>query len=148
MASSTRRFACAVLCVFASSEALADHQPVLVVPGRAGVPVMIDGYDASWAVVYGDTGLYRPGHVAPQIMGPALIAPVFTPGGYYPSTGRPPRAGRREVDPARGRAASDRDFYRSWGVRSEPTPVTIPPPSDPPAVIVAPGGRAGFPPRR
>ena len=34
--------------------ALADSSPVLVIPGRAGVPIIINGVDASYAVVEGD----------------------------------------------------------------------------------------------
>jgi hypothetical protein len=46
----------------------ADHRPVIAVPGRPEVPVVIDGQNASWAVVIGDWGLYRPGHLAPIII--------------------------------------------------------------------------------
>ena len=36
--------------------ARADHAPAYVVPGRSDVPVMINGYDASWGVTVGDWG--------------------------------------------------------------------------------------------
>lgn len=122
--------------------ALADHQPVLVVPGRPGVPVMIDGYDATGAVVYGDVGLYRPGHVYPAIQGPALIGHTYGPGRYFPSAGRPPRLGRSESAlPRRGGSPADRDYSRFWSTRSEPRPVTEYPPIDPPDVILAPRER-------
>ena len=39
--------------------------PVLVIPGRPGIPVVINGYDASYTIVEGDWGLARPGHVPP-----------------------------------------------------------------------------------
>lgn len=123
----------------ATNPALSDHQPVLVIPGRAGVPVMIDGYDASGSVVYGDVGLYRPGHVSPQIQGPAYITRPFVPGGYYPATGQRPGVGRREAPPPhRVSPAADRDFNRSWSARSEPTPVTEYPPGLPPQITVTP----------
>lgn len=128
--------------VLASVPAKSDHLPVIVVPGRPGVPVMINGYDATGAVVYGDYGLYRPGHVAPQVYGPALISGPSGHAGYYPATGQRPRLGRQEIDPGPGHASkSGGDYYRSWSARSQPNQVTEYPPFDPPPVIVAPRGR-------
>ena len=48
--------------------ARADHQPAIVVPGKRGVPVIINGRDATGAIVIGDWGLYRPGHMAPTVI--------------------------------------------------------------------------------
>ena len=48
----------AALC---GAPAFADSGPVIVVPGRPGVPVMINGVDVTGAVVYGDWGLAHPG---------------------------------------------------------------------------------------
>ena len=48
--------------------ARADHAPAIAIPGKRGVPVIINGQDATGAVVIGDWGLYRPGHVAPTII--------------------------------------------------------------------------------
>jgi hypothetical protein len=52
----------------AAGAAHADHVPAIVVPGKRGVPVIINGEDASGAIVIGDWGLYRPGHVAPIVI--------------------------------------------------------------------------------
>ena len=42
--------------------ARAQTGPVVVVPGKHGVPVIINGVIADGAIVYGDWGLARPGH--------------------------------------------------------------------------------------
>jgi hypothetical protein len=49
--------------VIGAAIARADHAPVLVIPGKPGIPVVINGYDASYTVVEGDWGLSRPGHM-------------------------------------------------------------------------------------
>jgi hypothetical protein len=50
--------------------AAGDNAPVIVVPGKRGVPVIINGRDASWAIVEGDWGLYRPGAVPVTVIYP------------------------------------------------------------------------------
>jgi len=55
--------------------ALAAEAPSFVVPGKLGVPVIIDGYDASYAVVERDFGLDRPGQVQPTI----ILGPLSGP---------------------------------------------------------------------
>ena len=45
---------------FAASPALAQRAPEIVIPGKPGIPVYINGIDASWGVVEGDFGLDRP----------------------------------------------------------------------------------------
>src|SRR5829696_2547079 len=71
------------------SPARADHQPVIVVPGRSDVPVMINGVDARGAAVYDDWGLYRAGHGSIMIEGVGPNGgPEAWPNGYYPATGR------------------------------------------------------------
>ena len=42
--------------------------PAIVIPGKRGVPVVINGYDASYCVVESDWGLDRPGHLTPNII--------------------------------------------------------------------------------
>src|SRR5687768_11559242 len=75
----------------------ADHRPVIAVPGHPQVPAIVDGVDASYAVVVGEWGLYRAGHVVPKVIPPFVGAPAFHPGAiepaYYPATGRRPRVG-------------------------------------------------------
>src|SRR5215813_10488501 len=81
--------------------AAADNEPVLVVPGRAGVPVMINGVDASGAVIEGEWGLNRPGVVTPTVIMPYHMR-YWVPddeanvGPYFPRTGHKPRVGRHE----------------------------------------------------
>lgn len=119
--------------------ARADHAPNYVVPGRPDVPVMINGYDASWGVVEGDWGLYRPGHVAPTVIpapfGAGLPAAARR---YFPSLGGLPYSGRLEVEPPANRAlpAPAESFHRSWSAGSEPLPPTEYAPSPP--IIYAP----------
>ena len=55
----------ALAALAAPAPALADNEPVIVIPGRAGVPVMMYGVDVSGAVIEGEWGLNRPGVVAP-----------------------------------------------------------------------------------
>jgi hypothetical protein len=120
--------------------AFAGSGPVIVVPGRPGVPVMIDGVDATGAVVYGDWGLARPGHGQIIIEGPVSYAAPWVTGGYYPSAGHAPRYGRHEIEPpAQRRPRPSTSFTRTWTAEPDPTqPVTQYPPFNPPAVIMAP----------
>jgi len=128
---------------FAGAEPVrADHAPVYVVPGKAGVPVYINGQEASYTVVEGDWGLSRPGHVVPTIVyGPLIGPPPLTGYGYFPRTGRPPRSGRYEIEPQPNRALPPpaESYYRHWSAGADPkSKVTTYPPFDPPPVILAP----------
>jgi hypothetical protein len=122
--------------------AQADHGAVLVVPGRADVPVMIHGHDASWAVVEGDWGLHRPGGVGPTVTYPyRVIYPYGRHPGYFPSTGKRPLWGRYEIVPPADRRLPEpaESFHRYWSSESGPVNVAAPyPPYDPPPVILAP----------
>lgn len=115
-----------------------DHLPILIVPGRADVPVIVDGIDASWGVMEGDWGLYRPGAVPPTLIPAPSALPAQRGTGYFPSAGHAPRAGRLEIEPPANRVLPPpaESFHRSWGSASDPLPATIPP--DPPPVIMAP----------
>jgi hypothetical protein len=133
-------------CVCDARCALAQREPVIVVPGRAGIPVMLWGQDVSGAVIEGEFGLDRPGGadggltVIPPI-GPyyAGIPPQPPVDGYYPSSGTPPRYGRKEILPPANRVLPPPapSFQRSWTSESPNLPATIPP-DNPPPVIVAP----------
>ena len=129
--------------VLGSAEAQAyDSGPVIVVPGRHGRPVIINGVDVTGAVIEGDWGLYRPHMVNPTI----IAAPVFIPGriyqgsyyqggydrvgndrggsdegGYFPSVGREPGYGRHEIEPPADRPLPPpaRRFHRSWSTASQ-----------------------------
>jgi hypothetical protein len=122
------------------SAARADHAPVIVIPGRPDVPVIINGRDASYAVVEGDWGLYRAG-------APPAPTVTYAPhrfyarpyGHYFPMGTTPPRLGRFEVEPPPNRALPPPapSYHRSWSTDSDPLPATIINPEQP-AVVVAP----------
>jgi len=127
--------------------ARAQTGPVIVVPGKAGVPVTINGVVVDGAVVYGDWGLGRNG--GPQIIidGPVGLTENWDSRGYYPSMGRAPRVGRLEIEPP-PHPRGNTNFHREWGTGSEmAAPVTEYPPFNPPPVILAPTGRRGPAPR-
>ncbi len=118
----------------------ADHLPAFVVPGRADVPVIINGYDASWGVVESDWGLYRPGAVAPVVITAPNAGPASAAHHYFPSLGGvTPRLGRYEIEPSPNRVLPPpaESFHRTWSSGSDPVaPVTEYAPSPP--IIVAP----------
>jgi len=105
-----------------------DEGPVIVIPSRPGIPVMINGRDASYAVVEGDWGLARPGAVAVTVIGGWQLSPneVYTRrNAYHPKYGRAPQRGRMEVEPPPDRALPDppESFSRSWSTSSDLQPV-------------------------
>ena len=65
----------------------------IVIPGRPGVPIIINGVDASYAVVEGDFGLGKGIHMQPTVYGGRYVDVGPDVGHYYPSSG--PRAGLR-----------------------------------------------------
>src|SRR3954447_13659860 len=75
----------------------------LVVPGRPGVPIIINGVDASWAVVESDWGLGKGVHVQPTVYGGRYVDREPNVGHYYPSLGRVPGYGRLEIQPPANR---------------------------------------------
>lgn len=79
-----------------------DTGPVIAVPSRPGIPIVIWGRDASYAVVEGDWGLARPGHVPVTVIGGSPIRPnpVYEPRNrYLPRYGHAPPRGRNEIEP-------------------------------------------------
>jgi hypothetical protein len=141
-----------VACLLTTGPAFAQYEPVIVVPGKPGVPVMYFGRDISWSIVEGDFGLARPSQTNPTVIyrrAPgALIGPPSS--GYYPATGQSPRYGRLEIEPPANRRLPPpaESYYRSWSTQPDSEPATIYPPYDPPPVIVAPPRkRPGQPPR-
>jgi hypothetical protein len=120
---------------------LATDAPAIVIPGKPGVPVIINGYDASYSVVEGDWGLDRPGHVPPTIISRPLLAPVPDYySGYYPAYGRQPGYGRLEIEPPANRRLPPPAprFRRTWTTQSDPLPANVDPPADSQPLIVAP----------
>jgi hypothetical protein len=120
--------ASAVLGALASAPARAgDEGPVIVIPSRPGIPVVINGRDASYAVVEGDWGLARPGAGTVTVIGGSLLAPNPTyerRNAYHPKYGRAPERGRQEIEPAADRALPDpaESFSRSWSTSSDVQP--------------------------
>src|ERR1700704_4768582 len=120
----------------------------IVIPGRPGVPVIINGVDASYAAVEGEWGLGRNWQVQPTIYGGRYIDPVPNVGHYYPSAGRMPGYGRLEIEPPANRRLPQpaESYYQSWSAQSTPQAVQPQVPFYPPPIIVAPqNGDAGMP---
>lgn len=130
--------------------AQADHQPAFVVPGRANVPVPINGFNAAWGVVNGDIGLYRPGAVPVTVIPSPYVPPLepdppvhYRPARpYFPTMGRAPSVGRLEVDSDKP-TSPPKSYNRSWSAQSPKVPATITAPSDP--MIISPQVNFGEP---
>ena len=141
--------ALAGFAVLATAPARAGGEgPVIVIPSRPGVPVVINGRDASYAVVEGDWGLARPGAVPVTVIGgsPILPNPVYERrNSYHPKYGQAPERGRNEVEPPADRALPDpaESFSRSWSTSSDTDkvpatitdPATFPQNFNPPIVV-------------
>jgi len=122
----------ALLLAVSASPAFAQRGPVIVIPGRPDVPVMMNGVDVSWAVIEGDFGLSRPGIVNPTVIyRPWVVAvPDYRPAagvpGYFPSTGKKPGYGRLEIIPPADRPLPPPapSYRKSWSSQSAPGPAT------------------------
>ena len=114
----------------------------LVIPGRPGVPVIINGVDASYAVVESDWGLAKNVHMQPTVYGGRPIGPEPRVGHYYPSAGKMPGYGRLEKNPPANRELPPRaeSYHQSWSAQSAP-PAQAAVPFYPPMVIEAPRDR-------
>src|SRR4051794_37227834 len=117
-----------------AAPACAQTGPVIVIPGKPGVPVIMNGMVVDGAVVWGEFGLAKPNNAGLIIEGPVAYASPSYSSGYYPATGRRPRVGRHEVEPhVRARPRGNSSYYREWSAESEfGKPVTQYPPFDPP----------------
>lgn len=126
----------------AADAAWADHAGSYVVPGRSDVPVIINGIDASWGVVEGDWGLYRPGAVSPTVIPSLYAQPAGTRSRpfrhFFPSLGELPHVGRHEIEPPANRTLPPRaeSFHRNWSSQSPNLPATEYAPTPP--MIIAP----------
>ena len=100
----------ALLLAVMTSPALAQREPQIVIPGRADVPVIINGINASWGVVVGEFGLDRPGEMAPVVIYQPLLlsTPYYVPS-YFPKDGKKPGALRNQSagGPAAAAAGAD-----------------------------------------
>jgi hypothetical protein len=120
----------ALLLVVSATPALAQREPEIVIPGRTDVAVYINGVNATWGVVEGEFGLFRPGEThAVLVDRPIAISPPFAPPvrHYFPSSGRLPGYGRLEIvpPPNRPKPPPAPTYFRSWSSQSSPNvPVT------------------------
>jgi hypothetical protein len=123
-----------------TATALAGGGFEIVIPGRIGVPIVINGVDASYRVVEGDWGLGKGGQVQTKVFGGRYIDPVPNVGHYYPSAGLLPAYGRLEIEPPANRKLPQpaESYHQSWGAQSNPPPAQADVPFYPPPVIVAP----------
>ena len=131
----------ALLLAVTASPALAQREPQIVIPGKRGVPVIINGIDASWGVVIGEFGLDRPGEMSPVVIYQPLLASVpYVVPGYYPKTGKKPGYGRLEILPPPNQPPPPPapTYFRSWSSQSAPGPVTDYAPYPMPSVVVEP----------
>ena len=134
-------FAVAILIGTTSTALAAEGGFDIVIPGRPGVPIIINGVDASYAVVEGTFGLGRGPQVQTTVYGGRYIDPVPNVGHYYPSAGHMPGYGRLEVEPPANRKLPQpaESYDRSWSAQSAPpSPAQPEVPFYPPPVIVAP----------
>lgn len=131
----------AVCATMVAAPTHAQTGPVIAIPGKFGVPVIMNGVVVDGAVIWGDWGLARPTHGVVVDGLVEFTAPPYDSRAYYPKTGRQPRLGRQEVEPKQHRSRPT-SFRRDWSSQSDFTqPVTEYPPYDPPPVILAPRGR-------
>jgi hypothetical protein len=123
-----------------TSTAFAGGGFEIVIPGRPGVPIIINGVDASYAVVEGDWGLGKGTHVEPTVYGGRYVDPVPRVGHYYPSAGRMPGYGRLEIEPPANRKLPQpaESYHESWSAQSAPLPAQSNVPVNPPEIIYAP----------
>jgi hypothetical protein len=132
----------AVCAATLAGQACAQTGPVIAIPGKFGVPVVMNGVIVDGAVIWGDWGLARP-TFGVVVDGPVAFAPpAWDSRDYYPHTGRKPRVGRQEIEPKHRPHPRPASFRRDWSAESNfNAPVTEYPPFDPPQVILAPRDR-------
>ena len=120
-----------------TTAALAGGGFDIVIPGRPGVPIIINGVDASYAAVEGEWGLGKGEQVQPTVYGGRYVDPVPRVGHYYPSAGHMPGYGRFEIEPPANRRLPQpaESYHQSWSAQSTPQ---LEIPANPPPVIVAP----------
>jgi hypothetical protein len=132
------------LCV---APAAAQRAPVIVIPGRPDVPVLVNGIDVSYAVIDGEFGLDRPGFPKTVIYRPFVVPiPIYSPfptaaeESYFPRSGRRPGYGRLEVNPPANRRLPPPapSYYHRWSSESDPGPATQYAPAYGMPAVVAP----------
>ncbi|MGY3234209.1 hypothetical protein ACVWZ4_005272 [Bradyrhizobium sp. USDA 4472] len=137
-----RALALAAFLIGLPATALAGGGFDIVVPGRPGVPIIINNIDASYTVVEGVWGLGKNVQVQPTIYGGRYVAErqPSDVGHYYPSMGLQPGYGRLEIEPPANRKLPKpaESYHESLGVQSAPLPPQMDVPVNPPPVILAP----------
>src|SRR5215831_2052068 len=137
-----RLFAALAILIGLTPVAFASEGFDLVIPGRPGVPIIVNGIDVSYAVIEGDFGLGKGVHNQPTVFGGRLVDPEPNVGHYYPSLGLRPGYGRFEIEPPANRKLPQpaESYHQFWGAQSMPLPPTIARevPMYPPPVILAP----------
>ncbi|THD48103.1 MAG: hypothetical protein E8A46_22720 [Bradyrhizobium sp.] len=135
-------FVLAILIGTTSTAWAGSTTPVIVIPGRPGVPIIINGVDASYAVVEGDWGLGKGIHVQPTVYGGHIVDWEPHVGHYYPSAGHQPGYGRLEIEPPANRKLPKpaESYHDSVSAESMSQPQQAQPtvPLYPPPVIAAP----------
>jgi hypothetical protein len=114
----------------AATAAMARDVSIFVIPGKPGVPVMIDGVDASYCVIESEFGLGRPGLLPTIIVCPPAVPENARGGSYFPKRGKQPGYGRHEIEPPPDRPMprTAPKFHREWSAESDPLPAQIDPP--------------------
>jgi hypothetical protein len=89
---------------------------------RVRLTIIINGIDASYAVIEGEWGLGRGEQVQPTIYGGRYVDFGPRVGHYYPSAGRVPGYGRLEIEPPANRELPPRAPRASitHGLRNPP----------------------------
>ena len=131
-----------------TSQAMAGGGFDIVIPNRPGLPIIINGVDASYAVVESAMGLNRNESMVPTVYGGRYIDPVPNVGHYYPSLGHMPGYGRLEIEPPANRRLPQpaESYHQSWSAQSTPQLEQPAVPFYPPPIIVAPqDGDFGMP---
>ena len=127
-----------LLLAVTASRALAQGVPEIVIPGKPGVPVYINGIDASWGIVEGQFGLDRPGAMTPTVIyRPVVVSVPARVPSYYPENGTRPGYGRLEIVPPADRVLPPPapTYYRNWSSGSAPGPATDYAPYNGPAAV-------------
>ena len=132
MGGGIKAIVCGGALLGATAAIAADSGPVIVIPGRLGVPVILNGVDVTGAVVERDFGLYSPHMIQPTVVyGPVAIPDRSAPRAYYPALGRKPGYGRHEIEPPPDRPLPPPapSYHRSWSSHSDPVPASLDPPA-------------------
>ena len=88
------------------------------------MPIIINGVDASYAVVEGEFGLGKGIICSRPSMAAAYVDAEPNVGHYYPSLGHKPGYGRLEIEPPANRNLPKpaESYHQSWSAQSAPPP--------------------------